>query len=54
MPKPNHTDNGPFKFICTVDCPNCGAWDAVTISENDIYQFEVCKKCSYENLEDLA
>jgi Zn ribbon nucleic-acid-binding protein len=53
MPKPNHIDNGPLKFIGTVDCPNCCEWDAVAISENDVYQFEVCSKCSYENLREL-
>lgn len=54
MPRPNHIDNGPLQFIDTVDCPNCGEWDAVAISENDIYQLEVCRKCNYEHTEELA
>ena len=53
MPRPNHVDNGPIKFIATMDCPNCGEPDGVTMSVNDFYEFENCKSCLYKWFERL-
>ena len=47
MPRPNHIDNGPIRFIATIDCENCGEIDAVEVTENDFYAFENCRKCNF-------
>ncbi len=53
MPRPNHIDNGPIRFIATIDCENCGEINAVEITENDFYAFENCRKCNFSRYEEL-
>lgn len=53
MPHSTHIDNGSLRLIATEDCPGCGEFDSLKISENEVVQLQICKRCGFEETIDL-